>query len=710
MMKGLAGKPIATIVASFMSLTRIVCGAILAVSALTSLKGHAGIVVYPEYDARIERDYAYAVHVVQGKTERTVTVYNHCEKSMLETRTRGGDVNRRFCEFAFDGGPVRVEIAFCEDVKSYSVFPARLGLKSAFKDGVLSVMLEKPANFGIRINDYDKSILSVFADAPMDAAKIPHKSDAGVLFVEGWLDPPSEDGVLVVENPVREVYIAPGAVLNARLLVKSRGAHIHGRGMILDPMSDVFRFDQSKNTKRGVFRIQAPDVTVEEVKLVDARTFNFCSWARNVTFRNVKALATMMCSDGITCGGKGFRVDGAWLYVGDNALVISGLENALLRDIAIGTSCNAIFPQGSNMDVTMENIDVFRADEGLIKNVYNGALRRNTKWNELNSAAARAEPGPQDLVHRRQEFFFRDLSAVDCVLFSRFFVGGNMGASPKTFGFENVSVPSPTGAADWRTIGGKDGMVVNIFHDSAKWLDTTNYVLSFTNLWMGGLRLDAIPEKSIKNADRVKVTVVRTRDAPAIPAMADRRVVDWTCPFKRYRGASLQRDVRTVSRKNGEMRIAQPENGENLLADRPSTRSAWQRCPSWLVKFDATKEEGGWRVYRLSQCEKGGGIQNVATDAFLRHGSGTYRLSFEARAKCGVRVPLEVRFLSNEKCMAAKFVILNDGEWHRHDAEVVLDFNLAVTELFSVFFRVMTPCDELSLRNIALVKLRSGPS
>ena len=659
--------------------------AVLALFAVVSLTSEAGIVVYPEYDARIERDHAYEVQVSQMGKKRRLTVYNHCEKSILEKRTRGGDVNRRFCEFAFNGGPAKVEIAFCEDVKSYAVFPSRLGLKSDFKDGVLSVTLEKPANFGIRINDYDKTILSVFADAPEDAARVPRKGDAGVLFVEGWMDPPGEDGVLSVEAPVKEVYIAPGAVLNARLLVKNKGAYIHGRGMMLDPMSDVFRFDQTKNTKRGFLRVRAPDVTVEDVKLVDSRTFNYCCFSRNVTFRNVKALSSMMCSDGITCGGSGFRVEGAWLYVGDNALVISALRDSLLRDVAIGTSCNAIFPQDSNTGVEMENVDVFRADEGLLKNVYNGVLRRNTKWNEMNTGEARKEPGPQDLAHQRQGFSFRNLSAVDCVLFSHFFVGGNMGTLPKTFAFDNVCVPFPTGKDDWRAIGGKDGVVVNVLHDSAKWLDTTGYALSFTNLWMGGSRLDAIPAKSVKNADRVSLSVASTRGTPAIPAVADRHEVNWTCPRKRDVGDS-PRD-------------------ENLLADRPSTRSAWQRHRSWLVKFDAMQVEGGKRIYRLVQCEKGGGIQNVVTDAFLRHGNGTYRLSFEARARCGKAIPLEVRFISNEKRLEKKFVIPNDGEWHRFGADVKLDFDLAVTELLSVHFCALEPCDELFFRGQSLVKL-----
>ena len=676
--------------------------------ACTALAARGGIVTYPAYDARIERDHAYAVRVAQGGETRPLTVYNHCEKSILERRTRGGDVNRRFCEFAFDGGPARVDIAFCEDVKSYAVFPSRLGLKSEFANGVLSVTLDRPANFGVRINDLDKSILSVFADAPEDAAKVPRKGAPGVLYVDGWVDPPGEDGVLTVDDPVREVYVAPGAVLNARLVVKAKGAYVHGRGMILDPFSDIFRFDQKKNTRRGILTVSASGVTVEDAKLVDARTFNYCTWADGVVFRNVKALSTMMCTDGITCGGRDLRVEGAWLYVGDNGLVISGVRGGSFRNVAIGTSCNAIFPQSSNEGVSLENVDVFRADEGCIKNSYNGVLRRNTKWNEMNTGAAKKEPGPQDLPHQRQEFFFRNLSAVDCVLFARFFLGGNMGTLPKTFAFENVSIPFCTGKADWRAAGERGGAIVSVMHDPEKWLDTTGYSLAVTNLWLGGSRCDAIPAGLVENADRVSVSVASTPGGPAIPAVADRHETNWTCPFKRYVGASLQRDVRKVSRKSGERRIAQPDDGENLLADRPSTRSAWQRHPSWLSKFDATETEDGERVYRLVQCERNAGMQNVVTDAFLRHGNGTYRLSFEARAKCDAPAAVEALFISNEKRIVEKFTVPADGAWHGFGSDVELDFDLGETELLSVFLRSAGPCDELSFRRLSLAKKRSS--
>ena len=681
------------------------CGLLIcATVAFAALAAHGRVVAYPEYDARIERDYAYAVCVTQGAERRRLVVYSHCEKSALANRTRGGDVNRRFCEFAFDGGPVRVDIAVCEDVKSYAVFPSRLGLKSAFRDGVVSVWLDKPALFGIRLNDYDKTILSVFAEAPEDPAQVPQKGAPGVLYVEGWVDPPGEDGVTYVADPVKEVYIAPGAVLNSRLAVKAKGARIHGRGMILDPFSDIFRFDQTKNTRRGFLNVSASDVTVEDVKLVDARTFNFCSWAKNVAFRNVKALSSMMCSDGLTFGGSDFRVEGAWLYVGDNALVISGAKGARLRDVAIGTSCNAIFPQGSNEGVVMANIDIFRADEGCIKNTYNGVLRRNTKWNEMNAGEAKKEPGPQDLKHQTQEFFVRNLSAVDCVLFSRFFVGGNMGTLPKTFAFENLSIPFCTGKDDWRTIGERGGALVNILHDPSKWLVSSGYSLAVTNFWVGGARMDAVPAEKVVNGDRVAVSVVNTAEKSAIPSVPDRHAVSWTCPWKAYVGSSLQRDVRKVSRKTGGRQIGQVAGGENLLADRASTRSAWQRCPSWLVKFDATVRDGASRVYRLRQCEKGAGMLNVVTDGFLRQGNGTYRLAFEARAKGGKAVDLEAHFLSNEKRKTAKFSVPSDGAWHAFSDRLSLDFDLSVTELAAVKFRVLAPTDELCFKNLSLSK------
>ena len=672
-----------------------------ALCAGTALR--AGLVVYPEYPEQIERDYAYAVRVAQGDDKKMIPVYNHCEKSILLGRTRGGDVNRRFCEFAFSGDPVRVDIRVTEDVRCYKVFPSRLRLKSAFADGVISVWLEKPTSFGIQLNDYDKTILSVFADAPEDPAKVPAKGAPGVLYVDRWLDAPGRDGIITTGKEVKEIYIAPGAVLNARLKVRGPGTYVHGRGMVLDPLSDVFRFDQTQNTTRGLLGVSAPGVTVEDIKLVDARTFNYCSWAKDVTYRNVRALSSMMCSDGITCGGPGVRVEGAWLYVGDNALVVSGTRDAVFRDMVLGTSCAAIFPQSNNYGARLENVDVFRADDGLINNTYNGVLRRNNKWSEMNGGLQKREPGPQDLSHLTQQFFFANLSAVDCTLFSHFFFGHNMGTLPKTFAFRDLAIPFSTGRSDWRAIGQTNGVSIAVRNNPAKFLVTSNYTFAVTNLWLGGRKAAAFPSGTVVgDPGEISVSVAAAGESTPVVAAPDRHIVNWTCPYKVWIGASLQRDWRLIDiRGRREKRLAETVPAANIVAEPGRVRSLWQRVPSWLVKFEATgRDEQGAVLYRLVQCERNAGIQAVLTDSFLRRGNGTWRLAFDVKAKAETPSDLAIVLCSNEKRFEQKVPAPTD-KWARREVAFETDFDLAQTELAALAILATAPTDEILFKNIS---------
>ena len=669
----------------------------------------ADIVVYPDYPEQIECDYAYAVRVVQNDVKKPLTVYNHCEKSILNGRTRGGDVNRRFCEFAFSGDPVRVDIRVTEDVHSYKVFPSRLRLKNSFAGGVISVWLDRPVSFGIQLNDYDKTILSVLADAPEDPAKVPAKGAPGVMYVDRWLDASERSGIITLGREVKEIYIAPGAVLNARLKVHGPGTYIHGRGMVLDPLSDIFRFDQTQNTTRGLLTIGSSGTTVEDIKLVDARTFNYCSWARNVTFRNVRALSSMMCSDGITGGGSGLRVEGAWLYVGDNALVISGTRDAVFRDIAIGTSCAAIFPQGENFNAYLENIDVFRADDGLINNMYNGVLRRNNKWSEMNDGIQKSEPGPQDLKHLAQQLFFANLSAVDCTLFSHFFLGCNMGTKPKTFAFRDLTIPHATGKSHWNTIGQTNGVSITVHNNPQKYLITSNYTFVVTNLWLGGTREKAFPSNAVVGTPgEISVSVASTDEPASIVPVPDRHVVNWTCPYKVWIGHSLQRDWRLADIKgHSEKHLDETEIAANIVAEPGRVRSLWQRVPSWLVKLEATgRDENGAVIYRLVQCERNAGMQAILTDPFLRRGNGVWRLTFDVKARSDTPFGLDLTLLSNEKKFSHRIPAIACGEWIRQEVEFKTDFDLTQTELVALSMSSTAPADEIIFRNISFSRSR----
>ncbi len=652
----------------------------------------ATLIIYPEYPKIIERDEAYAVRVTQGDRTERIPVYNHCEKSLLADRTWGGDVNRRFSAFAFDGDGVRVDIAVREDVKSYKVFPAAKRFRHAFKNGVISVYLDKPDYFGIQLNDLDKSILSVFADPP--ETDVPAKDKPNCLYVDGWLDAPGKDGVLPVGNDITEIYVAPGAVLNARVAITSKHKCklIHGRGMVLDPMSNVFKYDQSLNSNRGLLSVGGHGIVVDGLTFVDSRTFTVCNWwGVGCKFRNIKELCSMMCSDGFSNGGRHVLVEHCWSYVGDNALVVSCVKSGVYRDLTLGTSCKAIFPQGTNEKVVMEDINVFRADEAIIANEYNGSHLPKNKWSEMGKGMKKKQPGPQDRQSQGEDFFFRRLCGVDQTLSRAFFLGRNMGVDkPKTFVFEDCSIPYSTGVCNWKYIGRTDGVAIDCHNDPRQWLISSNFVLTATNLWYGGKLVTKFPEALVRGKPgEVDINLVTAPTQAKMPLAADRVEVNWSCPEWK--------------------KVKLPLPPKNLLEETKPIHSIWQRCPSWMVKFEATgRDTDGSVLYHLIQCEKGGGISAVLTENFLAADNGNWKLGFNYKIKCENANPkFKIILRSNETIYDRKDIALAaDGEWHHADFEFKTDFDLAKTGLVGLFIGTQQPTDDIVFKNFSFVKDR----
>lgn len=614
--------------------------------ALTPAFG-SELVVYPDYPQGIERDEFYSVSIIQGDVRKPLTVWNHCEKSVLKDRTYGGDVNRRFCEFAFSGDPVRVDIVVTCDVSQYKVFPAAKRLRHSFRDGVISVYLDKPEYFGVQLNDYDKTILSVFADEP--EKDVPVKGSPGVLYVDGWMDAPGKDGLVRCGSETKEIYIAPGAVLNARLSCKTP-VKLHGRGMILDPMSDILRFDQTQNRMKCVVWLEGGKSVVDGVKIVDARSFNFSTWTDTV-FRNVKVMASMMCSDGFLLGGRGGKIEHAWIYVGDNALVISGVVGAHYRDITIGTSCKAVFPQSSNSRVLLEDINIFRADEGILANEFNPAKQ-----------------------HLKEDFVIRRLSAVDSSLSVWLFRGLDTGTEEKRFVFDDVSIPASAGYPTWWDKGRKDGVVIDVRNIPGKLMATSNYVLRISNLCYDGKPVESFPEKIVTGRPgEVKVEFVPSDRPPTMPRKPDVRVVNWT---------------------------------RNLLAEVHPRHSIWQRHPSWMSQLEATgRDENGNVVYRLADVQRGAGMQAVVTEGFKDVGNGDWKFEFDAR--CASDVLLTAVIQSNRQRFVQKSVrIVGGGDWHRIEVVFATTFDMKDTELVSLALSVEHPVKELFVRRTSLTRVR----
>lgn len=342
---------------------------------------------YPEFDSRIERDYLYSVSVTDQNGTTVLPVYNHVEDSRTTRNTVdiSADEYRRFSTFAFEG-TVIVNIKVNRDFTSYSVIPSAKGIPSTFDSstGTIRVTLDEPIYFMIRLDGMDSTNIALLADAPENEAEIPEPGANTYVYTNSWNE--VDNGILKLKNDHSVVYIAPGAVLNARIEVTADNCKIIGRGAIVDPYSDIFGYDEI-DAGRGnslVFVQDADDTIIDGVHLLNAHAYNLEvqgkwgeSYAERTSITNVKILSSQMSSDGLMLN---YYIDDAvaercFVYCGDNGLNYE--DNATFRDILVGTTCNAVFPQTDVTDSHLENIYVFRSEDNIINPEYAGSDKIN---------------------------------------------------------------------------------------------------------------------------------------------------------------------------------------------------------------------------------------------------------------------------------------------------------------------------------------------
>ncbi|MDD5603024.1 MAG: hypothetical protein PHG48_02935, partial [Eubacteriales bacterium] len=437
------------------------------------------LVVYPEYDRRIIRNTDYEVTVEYRGKSSAIPVYDHSAAEANSRMSCGADMHRRFCEFAcriVKGTSIKVNVAVREDIPvgSYVVLPSSLNTKTELYGNVISIFIDKPGYYILKLNRDENTMLRIFADEPENEADIPGPDDPGVLYVEGWHE--TENASLVLGKDIRELYLAPGSVLFSRVRVEENGCRVTGRGMILDPYSDIFRYDLRKRAQKHFFEIVSGNLLVRDVKLVDGRAFNITMGADIVggcdcggcTFESIRILSSVICTDGISFWGvNNITVRKCFIECGDNALVISlGSSDITVEDTWIGTLCKAIVPTynvGEN--VRLKNIYVFRAAEGLFSH-----------FTSRKKDSFTVDHGFSMLVD--------GLDASDCEDFPWIFKGYNTGAYKKEITFRNFSVPLPSGSSQAGTSGQRGcGIMIS---NSPEFLYTENYRLVFENLVVGG--------------------------------------------------------------------------------------------------------------------------------------------------------------------------------------------------------------------------------
>ena len=628
--------------------------------------------IYKELPQGIRRDFTYDVTVTQGDQSSKIPVYNHTEESACNGRGSGGDHNRRFAMFAFDGTGVRVDIKVKADFGKYAVMPSAKRFKTRFRDGVISVFMDKPDYFLIRMDDDENTILSIFADDIADTSKIPDKNDPDVIWIDGWYE--TENGLYDLMEDNKTLYLAPGSVFNVRAVLKGNNIKAIGYGAVVaDPFNNIYKKDVriggTEGKGRKIFTLNGSNCTAEGMTTIDSRCYNYVVSGDNMVLRNAKALSSMMTTDGVSCyTGDGQLIEHCFLYVGDNALVYSA-RNTHHKDLTIGTTCCALFPQVDVRSALSEDIHVFRANEGILNHRYNGDAT----------------------VERVGNFSVKNLDSVDCPVTSWLFQSRQMGTIPKNVVFENVSTNSANGSSNPRYLWSTD--LVN-FDNKDDGLYTSNYHVTMKNVYVDDMpamceedmgvrrygnpmpndeivfendgmftpvhRVDislryVAPEKifigkrqiffenaPIWDEDEIYApakTLLEQFNRPATPEI---KVIDGV----EYVKLSSLVDcglAKSVVREDKKCTIIPVCDGKSLLLPDSGEISHFYETSNWMVDL-ITLYEGDKLYYRATSLRsKWAGFARMITREIKAYGEGTYRFSFKARSsQVGqIRVSLE---------------------------------------------------------------------
>lgn len=513
-------------------------------------QGENELFKYPDYPEIIFCSSDYEVTVKQGTRQEKLVVYDR--STCVETwrgRSEQPDRFRRFCEFAFTGDPVEIRIKPNKEANSYRILTNK-GQPQSRQDGnEIVITLLEPQTFLLELDGEYNSLLTVFADQPEE--DIPDRKNSKVLYIEGYYEP--EGGYLTLDEPDTCLYLAPGAVLCARVNVLADRIKICGRGVILDPWSNLLRYDITKVPGKEVIKIQGKQANIEGIKILDARNYNL--WAQpeaeGLSISNVKVLSTQMTTDGLTLlGVKQASIKHCFFYCGDNAIVLEeNLKGTKIEDCMVGTPCAAVFPQQDLYgDVFVNRLYVFRADEGIINNRYN------------NKHADRVV----------KSVLIENLNAVDCRNLPWFFHGRFMGKKNKHFIFRNIWLPEIKCVMDEEL--SQPGSVIRI-DNYPEDRQTGGYQMDITNLYVGGKHIKSVSELRIKderqwnNTYEVRMDETEEQIVPA--------------PVYPFRMENFDSCEESFSKKREAM-----STGDNLLEEkRAPYASIWNEGAAYMAEL-----------------------------------------------------------------------------------------------------------------------------
>ena len=270
------------------------------------------------------------------------------------------------------GSPVEVMVKKNNGtVRDVAIRPLSKGIKYRLTQNVVFFTLQQPQQLSIEFNGDRLHNLHLFAN-PLETEKYDKEADGVMYFGRGIHHPKDMPNAQIRIPSNTTVYLAPGAVVRAKLLVdKAENVRIIGRGILDHP-------------QRGIEVTDSKNVLIDGITVVNPDHYTvFGGGSTGVTIRNLKAFSCKGWSDGIDmmCCRK-VLVDKVFMRNSDDCIAfynhrwnwwggsndITVQNSTLWADIAhpinVGGHGDPESPTGEVIEnLTFRNIDILEHDE-----------------------------------------------------------------------------------------------------------------------------------------------------------------------------------------------------------------------------------------------------------------------------------------------------------------------------------------------------------
>lgn len=269
------------------------------------------------------------------------------------------------------GSPVEVMVKKNNGtVREVAIRPLNNNIACRQVQNAVFFTLDKPQNLSIEFNGDRLHNLHLFAN-PMEE-EVYSEEAKGVMFFGPGIHRPKD----LPNNQIRipsntTVYLAPGAVLKAKLLVdNAENVRIIGRGILDHPV-------------RGIEITDAKNVLIDGITVVNPEHYTvFGGGSSEIVIRNLKTFSCKSWSDGIDMMCCKVLVDNVFLRTGDDCIALynhrwnwwGGSSDITVRNSVLWADVAHPINVGGHGDpdsltgevienLTFHNIDILEHDE-----------------------------------------------------------------------------------------------------------------------------------------------------------------------------------------------------------------------------------------------------------------------------------------------------------------------------------------------------------